>query len=156
MSRPALPRLALWLALWFGCGRLPYAPGTWGSLAALPLAWLALQPGLGFGLLAAFLLFLAGLWATNLYVRETGRKDPPEVVIDEVAGQCLALCFAPPGLAGLLAAFVLFRLFDIAKPFPIGWVERRFEAAWGVMLDDIMAAIYAGGCLLLLRSAGLL
>ena len=156
MSRPALPRLALWLAIWFGCGRLPYAPGTWGSLAALPLAWLALQAGTGFGLLAALALFLAGLWATSLYVQATGRKDPPEVVVDEVAGQCLALCFAPPGPAGLLAAFALFRLFDIVKPFPIGLVERRFPAAWGIMLDDIMAALYAGACLLLLRAAGLL
>ena len=149
-------RLALALALWFGCGRLPWAPGTWGSLGALPLGWLALQAGLGFGVLLAAVLFVCGLWAATLYVRSMGGNDPAEVVIDEVAGQCLALCFAPLTPLGILAAFLLFRLFDIAKPFPIRWCERRFAAAWGIMLDDVLAALYAGASLLLLRYFGLL
>ena len=154
MSRPSR-RPAAWLATWFGCGRLPRAPGTWGSLAALPLAWAALQAGVGFGLLLAAALFFAGVWASSLYARDTGRQDPGEVVIDEVAGQCLAVCFAPPTPFGMLAAFVLFRLFDISKPFPVGWIERRCPAGWGIMLDDVMAALYAGAGLLLLRHAGL-
>ena len=149
-------RLAVLLALWFGCGRLPWAPGTWGSLGALPLGWAALQWGVGFGVLVALAVFAVGLWASSLYVRSTGGNDPAEVVIDEVAGQCLALCFAPLTPAGILAAFLLFRLFDIAKPFPIRWCERRFADGWGIMLDDVLAALYAGASLLLLRYIGAL
>ena len=153
---PLSRRLAVWLATWFGCGRLPRAPGTWGSLGALPPAWAALQFGVGFGLLLALALFLAGLWAASLYVRDTGRQDPAEVVVDEAAGQCLALCFAPLSPLGVLAALLFFRLFDISKPFPIRWIERRCPGGWGIMLDDAMAALYAGACLLLLRYAEVL
>lgn len=143
-----------WIATFFGVGYLRPAPGTWGSLAALPVAALLHVAGgpvlLGLGVIAAFAL---GWWAT---ARETAGKadpDPSEIVIDEVAGQWLALLPVSIGAAhagaamtalwpGWVTAFVLFRLFDIWKPGPIGWADRRGDAL-GVMLDDILAGLAA-------------
>ena len=129
------------------------APGTWGSLAALPVAWAAWQAG-GAALLlaAAVAAFVAGLWSSAVVIRDAADKDPKFVVIDEVAGQLLATlpialwpgqAAGSGGLLGLALAFVLFRAFDIAKPWPIGWIDRRLPGAWGVMLDDIAAGLIA-------------
>jgi phosphatidylglycerophosphatase A len=142
-----------WIATWFGAGCLPKAPGTWGSLAALPPAW-AIAVTLGApGLFAATLLaFCGGLWATSHTLRRTDESDPSSVVIDEVAGQWLTLLAVPPTVAGYALAFVLFRIFDIVKPWPIRMIERRIPGAWGVMLDDILAALYALAILVLIRA----
>ena len=141
-----------WVATWFGIGTLPKAPGTWGSLAALPLAWVIQTtldlPGL---LLATAIAFGCGLWATSRYLGETHEVDPQPVVVDEVAGQWLTLLAAPPTILGYAAGFLLFRFFDIVKPWPIRMIERRIPGAAGVMLDDIMAGIYAVIVLLLIR-----
>lgn len=139
---------AVLVATWFGTGLLPGAPGTWGSLAALPIAWL-LQWGLGsLGLTAAIVVvFAVGLWSVGRVVGGAMGDDPAQVVIDEVAGQWLTLLFAGPHLALYLAGFVLFRLFDILKPWPVGWVDRSLKGALGVMLDDILAGLYAGAAL---------
>jgi len=129
---------------WFGAGWLPGAPGTWGSLAALPFAWLILTyGGPGSLALAALALFGAGCWAADIAARETNTKDPRWIVIDEVVGQWLTLLAAPFTLVGFAASFVLFRLFDIWKPWPIGWADRRLEGGFGIMIDDVLAAIYA-------------
>ncbi|PRY95174.1 phosphatidylglycerophosphatase A [Hasllibacter halocynthiae] len=137
-----------------GIGLLRPAPGTWGSLAALPLAWGVLTLGgpwallLGIGLAAG-----AGVWAIERYQRETGAHDPKEAVIDEVAGQWIALLPVAFGAAragadllalwpGWVAAFVLFRLFDIWKPGPVGWADRKGTAS-SVMLDDLIAGGFA-------------
>ncbi|MCE8535891.1 phosphatidylglycerophosphatase A [Ruegeria pomeroyi] len=137
-----------------GVGYLRPAPGTWGSLAALPLAWVLHQLG-GFPLLALATAgaYLAGLWATRVMTAGQADHDPSEIVIDEVAGQFLALwaLSLPAWLHGLdisalwpgwIAAFVLFRLFDITKPGPVGWADRRGDPT-GVMLDDIIAGLFA-------------
>ncbi|MCE8554766.1 phosphatidylglycerophosphatase A [Ruegeria pomeroyi] len=137
-----------------GVGYLRPAPGTWGSLAALPLAWILHQLG-GFPLLALATAgaYLAGLWATRVMTAGKADHDPSEIVIDEVAGQFLALwaLSLPAWLHGLdisalwpgwIAAFVLFRLFDITKPGPVGWADRRGDPT-GVMLDDIIAGLFA-------------
>lgn len=143
---PGPPLTKPWalLATWFGSGRLPFAPGTWGSLAALPFA-AALQWVGGPWLLvaASVLVFLAGCWASVEYVRATGRKDPPEIVIDEVVGQWIALILSPFTLQEVALAFVLFRSFDIVKPWPIRWIERRWPGPLGVMLDDVAAGLMA-------------
>jgi phosphatidylglycerophosphatase A len=119
-----------------GTGFLPRAPGTWGSLAALAVgaALLTWSPwALPFGVVAAA---LAGLWAI---ARAGGEADPGWVVIDEVAGMWLTMApLQHPRPLGLAAAFVLFRALDIAKPGPIGWMDRRKDA-WGVMGDDLVA-----------------
>ena len=140
----ALPRWhpAFLLATWFGAGLLPRMPGTWGSLAALPLAWLLARAGgpllLG---LATLVVFGVGWWAAAVYVRVNGREDPGEVVIDEVAGQWLTLLLVPPDRPLLYAlGFVLFRVLDITKPWPAGWADRTVPGGLGVMLDDILAA----------------
>jgi len=142
------------LATWFGAGLLPGAPGTWGSLAALPFGWLIFWAGGPLGLLAGTVaVFCLGLWAAQGYEQLAGVKDPGVIVIDEVAGQWLALI--PAGLhggglqggslslPGVVLAFVLFRLFDVTKPWPIGWADRHLKGAFGIMADDIIAGVYA-------------
>lgn len=139
----------------FGIGRLPGAPGTWGSAAAIPAAWvlhaLAGFPGLALATLAAFGI---GWWATARATAGSADKDPSEIVIDEVVGQWIALWPLSAGLwhagadpwvfpwPGWVGAFVMFRLFDIWKPGPVGWADRR-HGPLGVMLDDVVAGILA-------------
>ena len=132
------------LSTWFGAGLLPKAPGTWGSLAALPLAWIIASWGgpLALGV-ATIIVSLVGWWAADIYVRHTGVNDPSEVVIDEVAGQWLTLLVVPPDPLLYLAGFALFRLFDIRKPWPVGWADRTIPGGLGVMVDDIFAGLYA-------------
>lgn len=137
------------LVTWFGSGWLPWAPGSWGSLAALPFAWIIVKEG-GPGLLAlaALAVFALGCWASDIALRETQSKDPGWIVIDEVAGQWLTLLAAPASLLGYAAGFVLFRFFDIWKPWPVAWADRRLEGGFGVMADDMLAAVYAALVLL--------
>jgi len=134
---------------WFGAGWLPWAPGTWGSLAALPFAWAILYYG-GPGLLAiaAFTLFVLGCRASEVALQESDVKDPGWIVIDEVVGQWLTLLAVPFGIVGFAQAFILFRLFDIWKPWPISWADRELDGGFGVMADDVIAAIYAAIVLL--------
>ena len=137
------------LATWFGAGLLPWAPGTWGSLAALPFGWLLFWLSGPLGLLAAIVVvFGVGLWAARGYEQVAAIKDPGAIVIDEVAGQWLALI--PAGLfsgsltlPGVLLAFLLFRVFDVAKPWPVSWADRHLKGAFGIMADDIIAGLYA-------------
>lgn len=128
----------------FGLGHLPLAPGTWTSAAAIPCGMMLLWLG-GAGLLAAAVVVvtLAGCWASRNYMRATQREDPSEIVIDEVAGQWLALL--PAGLAwpDALVAFVLFRVADIVKVWPANWADRTIHGGIGVMVDDLIAGIYA-------------
>ncbi|MGQ0676852.1 MAG: phosphatidylglycerophosphatase A family protein [Rhodospirillales bacterium] len=146
-SDRGLPRShpAWWIPCVGGIGLASKAPGTWGSLAALPPSYLiatALSPG---ALLAAALGVAAiGFIAVRTYLRRgAGAHDPQEVVIDEVAGQMIALSMLPPDLLTYAAGFVMFRLFDILKPFPVGWIDRNIGGAGGIMLDDVAAGIYA-------------
>jgi len=132
------------VATCFGIGLLPKAPGTWGSLVALPLGWgLAMAGGGRLLLAAAAICFVVGWWAAREYIGRTGVEDPSEVVIDEVAGQWLVLAAAPLNPIAYALAFVLFRLFDIWKPGPIGKVDRSIGGGLGVMLDDILAGLFA-------------
>lgn len=145
-------KLSFLLATFFGAGRAPFAPGTFGSLATLPLAFaLAYFYGINGILTGAAAAFFIGVAATR-EVLKTSRHDPSFVVIDEVAGQLFA--FAPVAAflhnnastaAGLtyLLGFGLFRLFDITKPQPAKWADTKVLNAWGVMLDDIFAGLYA-------------
>ncbi len=142
------------IATWFGSGLLPKVPGTWGSLAALPFGAAIAWTGGPLVLLAASLLaYVIGLWASARYAESMGLKDPGAVVIDEVAGQWLALvpvCLDP---LGIFFAFVFFRLFDILKTWPANLLERRLEGGLGIMTDDMVAGLYAAilsGLLLML------
>jgi phosphatidylglycerophosphatase A len=138
----------------FGVGYLRPAPGTWGSLAALPLAWGVHELfGLTGFIVACVIVFFLGWWATAQHTNNSGDHDPSEIVVDEVIGQWIALLPVFIGAAhmgadtlalwpGWVTAFIGFRLFDITKIGPIGWTDRRGDAL-GVMLDDVIAGIYA-------------
>jgi phosphatidylglycerophosphatase A len=139
-----------------GIGYARYAPGTVGSLVALAPAWLIAYGAGRFALLLAAILALAiGAWASELYTAETRRADPSECVVDELAGQWIACAFAPVSLPGFALAFVLFRVFDIWKPWPIRAVEH-WHGGIGVMADDVLAALIAGAILVGLTYAGLI
>ncbi len=142
MPSPWLPTSLI--ATWFGSGLLPGAPGTWGSLAALPFGVAILWQFGPLGLaLAAAVLLLIGLWASARYQQALERKDPGEIVVDEVVGQWLALIPSALDPLGIILAFAFFRLFDIMKPWPASWADRSLSGAPGVMLDDVFAGLYA-------------
>lgn len=140
-----MKRLALTVATWFGCGYWPWGPGTAGSLAAIAIAWIAVHFG-GFGprwfLLWAAAITPAGIWAATVVEKETGITDPSIVVVDEVAGQWLTLAGAVAlNWKSWALALILFRIFDIWKPFPARRLER-LPAGTGIMADDVMAGVY--------------
>ena len=140
------------IATFFGVGLLPIAPGTWGSAAALPFAWLIVIFGGWPALLAAAVaVAVVGWWASSRYVALTGREDPSEIVIDEVAAQWFALCFVPLSVFGYFVAFFVFRVFDTLKPWPASWADSEVEGGAGVMLDDLFAGAYAALTLVVLR-----
>jgi phosphatidylglycerophosphatase A len=147
-----LPRIIATLG---GVGHAPYAPGTAGSIVALPFAWLIAYGAGRFALMLAAVLVLAlGAWASELYTTQTKRTDPSECVIDELAGQWIACAFAPTTVLGYALGFLLFRLFDIWKPWPIRAVEH-LHGGIGVMADDVLAALAAGAILVGLSHFGL-
>lgn len=136
-----MTRLQTLIATACGIGYAPVASGTVASAAALPLAWFA---GAGILPILALGLFLIGWGAADAFTRRTGEEDSPHIVIDEVAGQCLALIPAPHDIAAYAVGFLAFRATDILKPWPASWAERKLRGGLGVMADDLVAAIYAG------------
>lgn len=132
------------MATWFGAGLLPKAPGTWGSLAALPFAYVLLlffpSPIVLLG--AACLLFIPGCWASAAYATSLGTSDPGAVVVDEVVGQWMVLAVAPFTPIGWLLAFLLFRIFDVLKPWPISLADAHVKGGFGIMIDDVIAALF--------------
>jgi phosphatidylglycerophosphatase A len=151
-------RVAEMIATVGGIGRLPKAPGTWGTLVAIPLAWLLHWAG-GIVLLVAATLavLIIGFWASKTYL--AGRsEDPSEIVIDEVAGMMIALWPLAGGLThagvephifpwpGWIGGFLMFRFFDIVKPPPVSWADR--PGPLGVMMDDVVAGLLAGAVML--------
>ena len=147
-------RAAYLLAIWFGSGRVPKAPGTAGTLGAIPLYLLLAHYGGPLAVAAAAVAITAvGVWASNQVVRKLGIKDPQIVCIDEVAGVLITLLAAPATWAGLVAGVVLFRLFDQWKPWPARAAESLPEG-WGVMMDDVAAGAWGAVLLLGARAAG--
>ncbi len=131
------------LAFGFGTGLAPKAPGTIGSLPGVLLFWLTLDMGLYVQLAIAAALVVAGIWLCGESARRIGVHDHGGIVWDEIAGMYLSLFLAPVSLAGFAAAFVLFRVFDILKPWPIRDLDHRLRGGLGIMLDDLAAAVYA-------------
>jgi phosphatidylglycerophosphatase A len=152
--------LPLWhpaalFATGFGTGLLPFAPGTCGSLAGLPFAWVIRSYWGAVGLAAAAALaFIVGWWGASTVAQASGTADPGAIVIDEVAGQWLVLVPAPLDPLSYAIAFVLFRTFDIWKPWPVRWADRRVKGGLGIMLDDLLAAVYAALVLSVLLAIG--
>ncbi len=149
-QRPPLTDIRILLATWFGSGYAPKAPGTAGSLLALPFGWAIAHFGGEIWLgVATVGVTLIGIWAANVYMAQAGEHDPGPVVIDEVAGQWLSMLPLAGALTWqiVLIAFALFRLFDVWKPWPISWADRNIEGGLGVMLDDILAGAAAAALL---------
>ncbi|MBV2094935.1 MAG: phosphatidylglycerophosphatase A [Candidatus Thiodiazotropha sp.] len=142
------------LAFGFGSGLLPKAPGTYGTLVGVPL-YLLMQPLplLSYILLVA-LGFVAGLWLCQRAAEDLGVHDHSGIVWDEMVGYLAAMAFAPPGWIWIVIGFLLFRLFDIFKPWPIRWIDRRVKGGLGIMLDDLAAGIYSAGVISLLNLTG--
>jgi phosphatidylglycerophosphatase A len=132
-----------WPALGFGLGAAPFAPGTFGTLLGIPVYLLLADLPLAGYLVAVAVLFLVGIAACHVTARALGVHDHPAIVIDEVVGFLITMMLAPPGGWWLAAGFALFRLFDIWKPWPIRWIDRRVHGGVGIMLDDVLAGVYA-------------
>ena len=133
----------LLLAFGFGSGLAPFAPGTFGSLPALALAWATWSFPLEWRLLVAISLIVSGIWLCGTAARRIGVHDHPGIVWDEITGMYLVLLIAPASIIGWALAFGLFRLFDIWKPWPIRDLDHRLGGGVGIMLDDLVAALYA-------------
>ena len=131
------------IGTWFGIGLAPKAPGTFGSIAALPFAYLIqVYAGNLWLFIAAVLSFIIGTIACHYYLPYVDAKDPKEMVIDEVSGQWLLLSVMFPTVNSYIIGLCLFRLFDIIKPFPISVADRTIHGGFGVMFDDTLAALY--------------
>jgi len=154
--RRAARGVAWALATWFGCGRVPKAPGTAGALGAIPL-YLAVARGGRAGVgLAAVAVTAAGVWAASIVARELGSEDPQNVVIDEVAGMLVTMLpMREVSWRAVTVGFLLFRAFDVIKPWPV----RRFEklpGGWGIVLDDVVAGALGAGVMAALRATRVL
>jgi phosphatidylglycerophosphatase A len=141
--RGAVETVAHVLAVWFGCGHVPRAPGTAGTLGAIPLYLLLRPHGVVAIAIAAVLITVVGVWASRLVCLRVERKDPQIVVIDEVAGVLIAWAGAPLTPTGAIAGFVLFRVFDHLKPWPARVAERQMPIGYSVMFDDVVAGLWA-------------
>ena len=138
----------LFLATGGWIGYSPVAPGTIGSLAALPLCLLIASMSIRSGLIVLMALVTVSTWLANEAEKTIGQFDPKQVVIDEISGITIALFALPFEPFFVIWGFALFRLFDILKPFPIGWIDKRVSGGLGIMLDDVIAGLLAN---LLLR-----
>jgi phosphatidylglycerophosphatase A len=138
-----MDRLYMFIATGAYSGYLPKAPGTWGSMVGV-LLWVAIAHlPLGTYWAIVGVLFVVGVISAGAAEKIVDRGDPGLVVIDEIVGQLIALGFAPVHPAAALAGFLLFRLFDILKPFPVNWLDNRLHGGLGIMLDDVMAGLYS-------------
>lgn len=146
-----LNKLANWFSTVLKIGYLPIAPGTWGSLAAL-LIWFVIIGHISSTTLIVLIviIFIFGVSASSITERSLAKKDPSVIVIDEWVGQWIALLFLPKSLLWGFFAFALFRLFDIWKPYPIKTLDN-LPSGWGIMLDDVLAGVYALLVLTVLR-----
>ncbi|MEO6173150.1 MAG: phosphatidylglycerophosphatase A [Arenimonas sp.] len=151
---PSSSRLSLmkhplgWIATGFGSGLAPKAPGTIGSLFAL-IPWFFWMRGLPLWIYGGVIVagFAIGIWASNWTIKQSNIQDPGFVVWDEFIGLWISLFLVPAGWVWMLAGFVLFRFFDIVKPWPVSWADQKIHGGFGVMLDDAIAGVYAFLCL---------
>lgn len=135
-------KAALCLATGFFVGRAPFAPGTFGSLLALPLCAGLARLDSGLGAIGAAAFLAPAIWAAGRAEKLLGRKDAPAIVVDEIAGMLIALAGLPFSVFNAVAGFVVFRLMDIFKPFPAGRIDSRMRGGVGIVLDDVVAGLY--------------
>ncbi|HEX4448215.1 MAG TPA: phosphatidylglycerophosphatase A [Polyangiaceae bacterium] len=152
-------RFAWAIATWFGCGKVPKAPGTMGTLGAIPLYLLVSRGGQVAVAATALVVTAVGIWAADVVARDLGKKDPQVVVVDEVAGLLVTMLPMRPmadiSWRAIVVGFLLFRLFDVTKPWPVRGFEK-LRGGWGIVMDDVFAGIY-GACVIVgLRAVGAL
>ncbi len=131
------------IVTFFGAGLSPIAPGTMGTLATIPIAALLIWLGPLWHMALTLLLTPFAIWACEMYERNKNGHDHPEVVIDEVVGFLITMVWMPLTWQSLLVGFVLFRFFDILKPWPIGWLDKNIPGGAGVVIDDVAAGLVA-------------
>jgi phosphatidylglycerophosphatase A len=141
--RPNLQKPTHFFACGFGSGLAPTAPGTWGSLAALPFALLLINLPIAWQFLLVVTACIYGVWVCDVVAKDLKVHDHPSIVWDEFCGMFIALLFCPPSafLWAAPLAFFTFRFFDIKKPGPIGWLDRTQQGGWGIMADDLLAGL---------------
>ncbi len=150
LKRKVLTSPVNFLAFGFGSGLAPFAPGTFGTLMAVPL-YLLMQPlPLAFYLLLLVIISVVGIWLCDEASKSLGVHDHPGIVWDEFAGYFVSMIAAPDGWLWVVTGFALFRLFDIWKPLPISLLDKKVQGGLGIMLDDVLAGFYALVCLQLL------
>ena len=130
-------------SLGFGSGLMPWAPGTWGTLVAYPFYFLLWPFGIWFYVVMLILLIIASCYACDYTSKALGEHDHKSIVCDEVVGYLLVLLFTPSSLGWFLFSFLVFRLFDIFKPWPILWFDQNLKNGTGIVVDDLLAGIYA-------------
>lgn len=132
----------LFLGFGFGAGLSPIAPGTWGTVVAVPIFYgLSFLP-LSIYLLLTVAILIVGIWICDSSAKRLGVHDYPGIVWDEIGGYLVAMIAVPRMWLWMIMGFLIFRAFDIAKPWPIGWADRRLKGGFGIMMDDILAGLY--------------
>jgi len=153
-ARQIMTDPALFLAFGFGSGLAKKAPGTCGTVAAIPLYWLIIQAGLPIYSLLTVIATIAGIWICGIAADKLGEHDFGGIVWDEVAGYLITMWLVPFSWQAALLGFVLFRIFDIIKPWPIKWIDQKVQGGLGIMLDDVLAGVFAGALLWIAAQQG--
>ena len=143
-------KAAVFLATGFYVGNIPFAPGTFGSLIGLPLCFLLAGIHLAAAIIAALLIIGLAIWIANAAAKTLKRKDPGCIVIDEIAGMVVTLIGLPFNLTTVVTGFILFRILDILKPFPIRILDKRVSGGLGIVADDVVAGIFANALMRIL------
>ena len=141
----------MWLATGFGTGLSPYTPGTVGSLVGVLFYLTMAELPLPYYLMGVAALAIFGVWVCHEAGKILGVSDHPGIVWDEIVGVLITMAATPPSWQGVILGFALFRCCDILKPWPVALIDRKVAGGLGVMLDDVMAGVYALACLQLLR-----
>lgn len=156
MAQFNLKKFTHFCALGFGLGLAPKAPGTFGTLAAIPFIFLTMMAPLWLQLVVAIAICVIGIWFCDVASRDAGVHDHPAIVWDEVAGFYITMIGAAISWQTLLVGFILFRFFDIVKPWPITLLDKHVKGGFGIMVDDILAGIFSLICLQLVVYYGLI
>lgn len=141
--RELLKRPVCFLGLGFGTGLAPKAPGTFGTIAALPIYYVMQDWSMAIYLIVTIIAFIVGIWICQVSADWLQKDDPSAVVWDEIVGYLITMIAAPAGWQWMLIGFVLFRFFDIIKPWPISWADQKLHGGFGIMVDDVIAGIFA-------------
>lgn len=149
---PMTSKMAFQIATFFGIGRLPKAPGTWATLVTLPIAYLFLQLGPIIYMVLTFLFLIVGILACDITEKSRSSHDDGDLVVDEVVGLLITMTWLPITWQSFVFSFILFRILDIAKPFPVNLLDKRIKGGLGVMLDDVAAGLIANVVLQLVYS----